>query len=252
VVNVTLQTKPILSKPYSKGEYNKFDENEQVVRLSEGCIWNHEFCAEPKECPEIKVFKIPEIVRNKVKILDMNLLCKPEALQMIKDLGERRVDGKVVYYELWCGIDWRVITQEIANELKKNRFKRIRLAWDFGFEDQYKIRDALKMLLKAGYKNNDLMVFMITNWKIPYKLCCQKMDLCKVWNVKIGDCIFDNQTFPNVKPIWWTMGELKSFRKKVRKHNQIVNFKIDPEVKPYMKFTNIGDKTSKKVYFTSQ
>jgi hypothetical protein len=26
-----------LSKPYSKGEYNKFDDQEQYIRLSEGC-----------------------------------------------------------------------------------------------------------------------------------------------------------------------------------------------------------------------
>ena len=56
------------------------------------------------------------------------------------------------------------------------------------------------------------------------------MDLCKVWNVKIADCWFDNQLSPNIKPIYWTQEQIKEFRKKVRKHNQLVNFGIDPEL----------------------
>ncbi|MBU0958459.1 MAG: hypothetical protein KKB31_00800 [Nanoarchaeota archaeon] len=227
-----LQETVKLTKSYSYGSYNKFNESEQWIRMTEGCPHNHSYCAEPTE---IKVFGIPEIIRNKVKILDMNLLCKPQALDFIKELGSKRVNNKVVYYEFVCGIDYRFLTQEIANALKENRFKRMRMAWDFGMDQQYKIRDALKMLLKAGYRPNDIMFFMICNWKIPYKECCQKLDLCKVWNTKVDDCYFDNQLSPNIKPIWWTMGEIKTFRRKVRKHNQLVNFKIDPELKKLSK-----------------
>ncbi|MCK5023291.1 MAG: hypothetical protein KAS04_03905, partial [Candidatus Aenigmarchaeota archaeon] len=75
------------------------------------------------------------------------------------------------------------------------------------------------------------MIFMICNWKIPFKENCQKLDLCKVWNVQVSDCCFDNQVFPNVIPIHWKTEELKEFRKKCRKHNQLVNFGIDPELK---------------------
>jgi hypothetical protein len=98
-------------KKYSYGPYNKNNETEQWIRITEGCPHHHEYCYEPKE---IKVFGIPEIVRNTVKIMDMNLLCKPEALGIIKELGEKRVSGKVVYYELICGVDFRFLTQEIA------------------------------------------------------------------------------------------------------------------------------------------
>lgn len=220
-----------LAKPkvkYSYGSYNKFDEKEQWIRITEGCPHNCPYCYEPQE---IKVFGIPEIVRNDVKIMDMNLLCKPEALDIIKELGFKRVDKKVVYYELLCGIDYRFLTQEIANELKKNRFRNIRIAWDWFMRDQYAIKDAINKLIKAGYRNNDIMVFMICNWKIPFKMCCEKLDLCKVWNVKVADCYYDNQVFPDVIPLYWTDKQNREFRKKVRKHNQLVNFKIDPEVK---------------------
>ena len=73
------------------------------------------------------------------------------------------------------------------------------------------------------------MIFMICNWRIPFKTNARKLDLCKVWNVKVADCYFDNQTAPKIYPNFWTEKQIKSFRKSVRKHNQLVNFGIDPE-----------------------
>jgi hypothetical protein len=163
--------------------------------------------------------------------MDMNLLSKPKALDIIGELGCRRVNGKVIYYELVCGIDYRFLTQDIADILKVARFKKIRLAWDFHYLDQKKIRKALKLLLKAGYREKKITIFMVCNWRISYKECLQKLYLCAIWSVKVADCYFDGQTSPNIEPIGWTKEEIKSFRKKVRKHNQLVNFGIDPELK---------------------
>lgn len=212
---------------YSYGPYNKTNEKEQWIRITEGCPHNCPFCYETQE---FKIFEVPEIVRNNVSIMDMNLLAKKEALGIIKDLGKKRVNGKVVYYHLVCGIDYRFLTQEIADALKENRFKKIRLAWDWFYKDQFKIKKAIDMLKAAGYKPNQIMIFMICNWKINYDDNCKKLDLCKVWNVQVADCWFDNQTSPNMVPIHWTANEIKSFRRSCRKHNQLVNFKIDPEV----------------------
>jgi len=212
---------------YSLGPYNKIKGDSQQIRITEGCPHNCPFCYEPKE---FNVFDIPKIERNKVRISDMNLLCKREALDIIKTLGSIKVNKKVVYYELICGIDYRFLTQEIANELYKNRFINIRIAWDWTLKHQYKIKDSIEMLKKAGYKSNDIMIFMICNWDIPYKENCLKLDLLKVWNVKVSDCYYDNQIFPNVIPKGWTFEQNKEFRFKCRLHNQIVNFKIYPEL----------------------
>jgi len=220
-----------LEKPkvqYSLGSYNKFDKNEQWIRITEGCPNQCPYCYEPRE---YKIFNIPEIVRNKVKIMDMNLLCKKECVNIIKDLGSKKVNKKLVYYELVCGIDFRFMTQEIAKALKENHFINIRLAWDWTFKDQYKIKDTISMLLKEGYKSKDIMIFMICNWKISYNECLRKMDLCKIWRVQIADCYFDNQTSPNIIPIHWKSEQIKDFRKRCRTHNQMVNFGIDPDLK---------------------
>lgn len=216
-----------LLKPYSYGPYNKWNDEEQWIRITEGCPHNCPFCYEPTE---IKIFGIPEIRRNKVKIMDMNLLCKPEAIDIISELGKWKVNHKVVHYELICGIDHRFLTQTLANLLKKNRFQNIRLAWDWGYKDQLLIKDAITKLVRAGYKSENIMVFQICNWRIPYSENLKKLDLCKVWNVKVCDCYFDGQTSPKIVPIYWTDSEIKDFRRRVRKHNQLVNFKMDPQI----------------------
>ena len=213
---------------YSYGAYNKYDEVEQWIRLSEGCPNDCEYCYEPKE---YKVFDIPVIMRNHVKITDMNLLCKPQALEIIEELGRRKSAGKCVYYELICGIDYRFLNVELAVALKQARFKNIRLAWDHGFSLQKKIKGSIKLLQNAGYSSKDIMVFMVCNWKISFEDNCRKMDLCKVWGVKIADCWFDNQVSPNIKPIHWTEEQIKLFRKRIRNHNHLINFGIDPEAK---------------------
>jgi hypothetical protein len=236
-VQVRLQKDVSLRKPYSYGSYNKFNSKEQWIRITEGCVHNCPFCYEPTE---LKVFPIPEIVRNFVKIMDMNLLCKSDALRIIKELGEKRVNGKVIFYQLICGIDHRFLTKEIAIALKESRFKRIRLAWDWHYEDQFQILDAIKKLEKVGYYRKDLMVFMICNWRITYEENLKKLDLCKVWNVKVCDCYFDGQVSPNIIPIFWTSQQIRDFRKRVRKHNQLVNFGIDPEVKWHDAFPEHG------------
>lgn len=213
--------------PYSTGPYNKMNETEQWIRISQGCPNGCGFCYEPSE--EL-VFPVPEILRNRVKIMDMNLLSKPRALPIIKDLGRIRVNGRVVYYELVCGIDYRFLYMKLAVELKAARFGKIRLAWDFGYRDQLKIKAAIFSLMKAGYRDKQITVFMICNWKIAYEECLRKLYLCAIWSVKVADCYFDGQTSPNIEPIGWTKEQIKDFRKRVRKHNQLVNFGIDPEM----------------------
>ena len=211
---------------YILGPYNEVRGDKQAIRITEGCPHNHPYCYEPTE---LKVFGIPEIVRNEVLIYDMNLLCKPEALNIIKELGEKRVDGKVVHYELVCGIDFRFLTPEIAQALKASRFSNIRLAWAWFYKEKLRIKDAIQMLTKVGYKPCDIMVFMLCNWKVPYSECLKKLDLLKVWNVQVCDCYFDNQ-IKNIQPIYWSKPEIDDFNRRCRKHNQLVNFRMDPEV----------------------
>jgi hypothetical protein len=221
-----------LTKPYDRGSRNYFYKGEQIIRISEGCPNSCEYCRETLECGREPIyFDIPDITCNRVKILDMNLIYKSKALEIIKELGLRKFNNHVVYYELVCGIDYRYMTLELAQALKESRFINIRFAWDYGLNLQYKIKDCVNMLLKVGYRPKELMCFMVCNWKIPFIDRCRQLDLLKVWNILVSDCWFDNQLSPNIKPIGWNEEEIKSFRKMCRKHNQLILFGIDPELK---------------------
>jgi hypothetical protein len=63
----------------------------------------------------------------------------------------------------------------------------------------------------------------------PYSECLKKLDLLKVWNVQVCDCYFDNQ-IRNIPPIYWSKNDIDDFNRRCRKHNQLVNFRMDPEV----------------------
>ena len=66
-----------LSKPYSKGFYNKFDSFEQWIRISEGCPNQCLFCAETWDGGKVLIYyEVQELVCNVVNLLDMNLMYK--------------------------------------------------------------------------------------------------------------------------------------------------------------------------------
>jgi hypothetical protein len=204
----------------------------QRIKLSEGCPHLCPYCYEGNQMVQ---WPIPEITSNNVEILDMNFLYQPEILQRLKILSEKTYKEKVVYFEAVCGFDFRLLTQDIANALKVARFQHPKLAWDWFMKDQYKINDAIEMLLKAGYKSgggrtSDISIFMLVNWKIPYEECCKKLDLMKVWRVNVCDCCYDGG-YKYATPMHWKAWQIESFRAKCRKHNQLVAFGIDPEIK---------------------
>lgn len=191
------------------------------IQFTSGCPNNCHYCKEPFT---MKYYE-PEIPEDQnIQILDMNFLANPNALKILKTLPIRNS------YELICGIDFRRLTPEICKWLKKRRFIKIRWAWDYGFSQQKKHQKVWKMFKKAGYRSEELSVFILVNWKIPYVECVKKLDLLKVWNVKVNDCCWDGG-YKIAKPVYWTPEQIKKFRRMCRKHNQMVNFKIDPELK---------------------
>jgi len=212
---------------YTGPQRNEVIDGVQIFETSRGCARNCPWCYEPTEKT---FFDVPEIISNNVQITDMNFLERPDAHEIIKDLGNERVKGNVVHYEMTSGFDYRLLTQEIADDLKRSRFIKPRIAWDWEFGKQLEIKDAIWKLLKAGYKRKEIGVFMIVNHIIPKDHCDRKLDLLKVWNVHACDCCFDGG-YKYAVPEFWTKEEIVEFRGKCRKHNQIVNFGVDPEWK---------------------
>ena len=190
------------------------------IQFTSGCPNNCSYCYEPEE---IKCFN-PEIPKDKeIQILDMNFLANPNARQILESLPKRK-------WEFICGVDYRLLDTDICILMKEKGFIKVRWAWDYSFNDQKKHQKVWRMFKKAGYRSEDLSVFMLVNWKIPYMDCVKKLHLLKVWNVKVNDCCWDGG-YKRAKPVYWTPEQIKRFRSACRKHNQLINFGIDPEWK---------------------
>ena len=197
--------------------------------LSRGCPNNCLFCPAPrvKSLEEVEVFNIPEIKSNFVEIVDMNFLFQPDILERIKELGERRFENKLIYYHCISGLDYRLLNKDIVDELRKSHFINIRIAWDNSFNDQVEIKKCIGWFIHAGYiAKRHLGIFIIINHKISYEDCLRKLELLKIWRVKVCDECF-NGGYDIAVPLTWTAEQIKEFRKACCKHNQLVNFGID-------------------------
>jgi len=189
------------------------------IQFTQGCPNGCEYCYEPKR--EFKCFE-PIIPPDKeIQILDMNFLANPKAKEILKSLPKRK-------WEFICGVDFRLLDQEICDLMKKKGFIDIRWAWDYNFGAQGKHYKVWRMFQKAGYIPEQLSIFVLVNWHIPYTDCMRKLDLMKVWGVKINDCCWDGG-YEKAKPTYWSLEQITDFRKRCRKHNQLIRFKVDPE-----------------------
>lgn len=192
------------------------------IQFTKGCPNDCSYCYEPKEME----YYDPEIPMNEeVQILDMNFLVNPDFRGHTESLWANGCKT-----ELICGVDYRLLTQDIANLLYHMKFIKLRWAWDYNFGQQRKQKEVMEMFVKAGFKPKELSIFILVNWKIPFVDCVKKLDLLKVWNVKVNDCCWDGG-YKIAKAKYWTPEQIKKFRSMCRKHNQIVLFKIDPEFK---------------------
>jgi hypothetical protein len=212
----------------ASGPFNDIKNGIQRIRITEGCPNQCPFCYEPDEPVS---YPIPVMQRRYVQVLDMNLTARADAPELVLRLGQQRMNGKPIFYELVCGIDYRYIDQDLANLLHENHFIKPRIAWDWSYSEQGRIKRAIWMLKAAGYKAESIMVFMLCNWRISHAENCRKLDLLKVWNVKACDCYcyYDGQVSPNIIPLFWTARQIRDFRARARKHNQLVLFKGDPQ-----------------------
>lgn len=204
---------------YVSGPFNDVREGIQRIRITDGCPWQCAWCHAPTD---FRRYAIPPIKMERVQILDMNLLSHPEHMSIIQELpnGPR--------YELVCGVDYRFLNESNARLLKSKKFTHMRFAWDGPFSLQKVMNKTRRILQKTGFRN--LSCFMICNHEsVMFQENLLKLDLLKVWGVKACDCYYDGQVSPRFKEIAWTLKQMRTFRRKCRKHNQMVSFGIDPE-----------------------
>lgn len=215
--------------------YDLVDVDYQIVHTSRGCVRRCKFCGTWKIEPEFtyKNSIKEEICSNRIIFYDNNLLANPYIKDILKELSEARHNGKAVYSESQCGIDGRLLTQELAKLLKKARFINPRIAWDHDFNQYKMVKRQIDLLVDTGYPAKNIYVFMIYNFEHDFKEMEMKRLKCWEWKVQITDCRYRplNQTFDNYNPRKkqtskdyyihpnWTDDEIKQFRRNVRRQN---------------------------------
>ena len=221
-----METKQIQKAIYHSEFYNKADLKEQWIRITDGCFrhcWN---CY----CPtEKKVYDLPEIIRNKVRFMDMNFLyAHPNPISFIQSLP-KKINGKVIRYTFLCGLDFTLFNQEIINAMKKARVGRfnnkgnfingLSFAWDRGINEESLFNKAVEIIVNAGYLKRNIQILMLCNGKVSFEECLKKLKVLKKHRIQIADCWYDNQKRGSINPTYWTDEECKTFGRLCRSHN---------------------------------
>jgi hypothetical protein len=109
-----------------------------------------------------------------------------------------------------------------------------RIAWDGGYNARAKVGKAIEISKTAGYKSEDIFVFVIYNYVPAYKEMKKKLEACRQWRVRVIDCRYrpldwtEDGYKPEPKPQrkgeyylhdGWTDRQVRGFRRKVRRQN---------------------------------
>ena len=117
-----------------------------------GCIRNCEFCIVRQKEGFIKtnadIYEFWNKKHKRIVFLDNNANAQPIHLKKI--LSQVRKEGLTVEFNQ--GLDIRLLTLDIAKELKKTRLSELWFAWD-NIKDEKSVLRGIDILKKAGIKN---------------------------------------------------------------------------------------------------
>lgn len=246
----------------------------QIIHTSRGCKRKCPFCGtwkiEPKFIPKKNIKG--KLKHGKVVFYDNNLLMNPYIENIVQELIELKERKQIIWCESQSGFDGRVLLEKprLAKLLKKAGFRSPRIAWDWGYKEYSKIKKQIDILTHAGYPSDEIYVFVLYNWDIPFEEMEMKRIKCLEWKVQIADCRYRplNQLYDNYNPRKkrqtskdyyihekWTDALVKQFRKNVREQNICVrhgfpfysnsfeNKKVGKEIMRKIKnLKNINDK----------
>jgi hypothetical protein len=230
--------------------YDLVNVDYQIIHGMRGCCRTCDFCGiwrieklGFKTAQDIQ----KEIIKNRLVFYDNNMLVNPHIKEILTMLKTFTLHDRVIKCECQSGFDGRILEKhpEYAKMLKEARFENIRLAWDFKYEQYEEVQNWIQILNEAGYKSQNIFIFMIYNWDFSFETMEKKRQKCYEWGVQIADCRYRplNQTFDNYSPYKshqtnsdyyihynWSDSLIRQFRKDVRRHNICIRYKIPWEL----------------------
>jgi hypothetical protein len=237
----------------------------QIIHTSRGCTRSCEFCGTWKIEPDFTTKKTikNEIQKRKIVFYDNNLLKNEDIEDILRELIELKKQRKILWCESQSGFDGRILLEKpkLAKLLKQAGFKAPRIAWDWGYQEHNKIKKQLDILVNGGFRYDDIFIFMIYNWDIPFEEMEEKRIKCWEWKTQIADCRYRplDQTYDYYHPKKaqtpldyhihenWTDTLVKQFRKNVRRQNICIR----QEIKFYSKDFELK-KVDKKIFIKTK
>ena len=88
------------------------------------------------------------------------------------------------------------------------------------------------MLLKAGYRAEDLMCYILSNYYVSLRECFYKWVALYYFHIPVCNCVYRKKYLnPKIFPILWTIKEIDGFKQICRMGKQIIKKKgFDPEI----------------------
>jgi len=209
----------------------------QIIHTSRGCPRRCTFCGTWRIEPEFTCVDsvLAVIQKRKLVFYDNNLLANPHIDKILHELVEYRTQsGHPLRCESQSGFDLNLLTDERAKLLKGAHFVNPRIAWDGPYKTWPKVRKAISMLERAGYKRKDMYIFMIYNCVLSYAEMKRKLEASRRWRVRVIDCRYrplhytEDNYVPGSKPQKageyylhdrWTDAQVRGFRRAVRRQN---------------------------------
>lgn len=217
----------------------------QIVHSTRGCNRQCSFCGtwkiEPKFTAKASIKE--EIFTKKIIFYDNNILMNPYIEDILEELIELKRQKKIIWCESQSGFDGRFLLKNkyLAKKLKEAGFRYPRIAWDGKYSQYSSIKKQVDALIKGGYKSNQIFIFVLYNWDIPFEEMEMKRLKCWNWKVQISDCRYrpldqlndnynpraNNQTNDDYHIHYvsgWSDKLVKEFRKNIRMQNICVRY----------------------------
>ncbi len=212
----------------------------QILHASRGCDRRCEFCGTWKIEPKCKFRDSvkDQIQYKKLIFYDNDFLANPNIENILNELIIYKKNKKILWCESQSGFDGRKLLSnpKLGVLIRKAGFRYPRIAWDSSYNQYPYIKKQIDILCKSGYSSQNIYIFMLYNWNIPFNEMEKKRLECWKWKVQIADCRFRplTQTFDNYNPqiirqttkdyyihnkANWTDELIKQFRKNVRRQN---------------------------------
>lgn len=220
----------------------------QILHTTRGCPRRCKFCGAYliEQDWECKYSIKKEIKKKKIVFYDNNLLANEYIEYILDELAELKRQKKINYVESQSGLDGRILRKKpfLAIKLFKAGFKNVKIAWDGPLKQHEEIEKQIIILSEAGFKRNEIGVFMIYNANLSYEEMEKKRIKCVEWGVQIVGCRYIplNQTYDNYNAMrknqtnddyfiniktGWTDQKNKKFKKNIRLGNICVRYRLD-------------------------